>query len=189
VKGGGNRKSRRSRSFVLHLHGSLCIYPSSFNLAPASDGITQLVVPKERPAYIFDPHTLAELFRPYRRMPPQPTDYVGPEHRVIAPIPNKAQGSEQEFIKAVHAQARDVLRSSNNIIAIGYRFNPLDRISYDHLLQVASQGKQTRIVLVCPDAEALRNQLSAAYPGIEWVAISTTFKEWVEAEFSEVPSS
>ncbi len=116
-------------------------------------------------------------------MPPQPTGYRPIEQRVIAPIPDKAQRLQQAFVRAVHDRGLDVLRSPDHVIAIGYAFNPLDRISYGHLLQAVSQGRQSRIVLVSPDAESLRSRLMAAYPGIDWVGVAMTLKEWVDAGF------
>jgi hypothetical protein len=182
---GNDHRSRKSTSLVLHLHGSLCIYACSFEMVTRPGDTTQWLVKKEKPSYIFDPDSITHRFAPYQRMLPQLTDYESIEHRVIAPVPDKAEGLQQLFIQAIHTQAQEILRSTTEVVAIGYKFNPLDHASYDHLLSALSQSKQGRVVLVCPDAESVRDQLSVIYPLIEWVAMSTTFKGWVDAGFPE----
>jgi len=181
-------RSKKSKSLVLHLHGSFCIYPNSFDLVTRPGDITQWIVEKSEPSYIFDPHSITHRFSPYERMPPEPTGYEYVAHRVIAPVPDKAEGLQKVFIQAMHTRAREILRSTNEIIAIGYRFNPLDHVSYEPLLSGLSHSKRARVVLVCPDAELVRDQLSVTYSHIEWIAVPTTFKRWVDAGFPEAGS-
>lgn len=180
---------RQSSSYVLHLHGSLCLYPCSFDLTDRLGSSIQWLVPKETTEYIFDPHSITSLFYPYTRMPPQPTGYEYVEHRVIAPVPDKAEGLQQEFVRAVHSRARNILESCQRVIVIGYRFNMLDKNSYDHLLSALSRARQPEAVLISPDADTLQDQLSGLYTKIHWIPVARTFEEWVNAGFPGAVSS
>lgn len=184
--GADEQAGSHTSSYVLHLHGSLCIYSCSFDLTNRPGSAIRWLVPKNNTAYIFDPDSIASLFSPYQGMPPQPTGYEPIEHRVIAPVPNKAEGLKQEFIREVHSRAERILESCPQAVVVGYRFNPLDEGSYDHLLRALSRAARPQAVLVSPDAEALKDRLSTRYSGIRWVPFANTFEEWVDADFPGV---
>jgi hypothetical protein len=178
----------QSSRYVLHLHGSLCIYASSYDLTGQPGGAIQWLARKGRPDYIFDPDAITCLFSPYRRTLPV-LGYELPEHRVIAPVPDKAEGLQGEFVSEVHLRAAEILASARQVIAIGYRFNALDRNSYDQLLTALSRAPSPEAVLVSPDAESLKDRLSRDYPKIGWKPQARTFESWVEAGFpGAIPS-
>jgi len=178
---------RESEStLVLHLHGSLCIYTSSHDLTTEPGSSIRWLVKKKAASYIFDPDSISSLFFPFGRMLPQATGYVPLEDRVIAPTPDKTDNLRTNFIQAVHCRAKEILASSQRVIVIGYRFNELDRSSYDHLLLAFAESKEPVAVLVSPDAEILRTHLSGRYPRIQWVAQPRSFEQWVQAGFPGV---
>jgi hypothetical protein len=181
--------SRRSSSYVLHLHGSLCIYSCSFDLTDRLGSSVHWLVPKATTEYIFDPDSITSLFYPYVRMPPQPTGYEPIEHRVIAPVPDKAEELQQEFVRKVHSRATSILESCQQLVVIGYRFNMVDKSSYDHLLGALSCAPHPEAVLISPDAGTLKDQLSGIYTRIHWIPVAQTFEEWVGAGFPGAVSS
>jgi len=160
---------------ILHLHGSLCVYPATFYLEKRS-GIEPDMLKFDRPPdFIFDPDALGHCFFPFERIPPSVT-YTHVADRVIAPVPNKAEGLKGEFIEAVYSQAVKFLSTARQIISIGYSFNPHDRHSYTKLLAAAVEKP---VLLVAPDAESVIARLTDEYPDIRWAAQSMSFKEWV----------
>jgi hypothetical protein len=175
-------RCRQSSSNVLHLHGSLCIYSRSFDLTRQVGNSTLWVVLNKNPDYIFDPDSISDMFFPYKRTPRGPS-YQRLEERVVAPVPDKAEGLQGEFIRAVHSRAKGILGSCQRVIVIGYRFNALDKDSYDSLLRALSRAPNPEAVLVCPDADSLKDRLSRAYPRVNWVPHAKTFSAWVEAGF------
>lgn len=151
---------KQSQNKVLHLHGSLCIYTND-----------------AQSEFIFDPDTISNCFRPYERIPPVIGAYRPIAQRVIAPIPNKAAGLKDAFIKQVYDRASQMVRDTQIIIAIGYSFNVHDRDSYKDILH-AARGR-SQIVLVCPDATELKTRLKSEEPEIEWLGIPQTFADWI----------
>lgn len=159
---------------VLHLHGSLCVYTSTFHIEPRQGAELEMVRFNSEPRFLFDPDALGHCFTPFERVLPAET-YTYVLDRVIAPVPNKADGLKGEFIATVYRQAVDFIRTANQIVTIGYSFNPNDCTSYTPLLAAAVDK---RILLVALDAVSLAERLSHEHPGIQWEAQNFSFKEW-----------
>lgn len=178
-----NHQNCQSSNLVLHLHGSLCIYKTEFDLVPVPGSHIQRVFLKEKPDYIFDPESISSLFSPYNRPPLRMTGYEPIEFRVIAPVPDKAEGFRQKFIRDVCSRARQLICESDELIAIGYNFSPYDKSSYHYLLEELGTCEKARALLVSPSATEIEERLKNEYPKIDWQSISMTFKTWVEAGF------
>jgi hypothetical protein len=174
----GNQPVKTSLRPILHLHGSLCVYPVTYDFEkhPGSDTSWMVDCP---PKFIFDPDALGELFRPFERIQPGVT-YANVHERVIAPIPDKAEELEGKFIKAVYGKAIEFLSAASQIICVGYSFNQHDQHSYASLLQAAS-GKS--VLVVAPDSESSVARLADEYPEVEWSHQPMTFAQWVSADF------
>lgn len=174
----GSQPVEKSLRPILHLHGSLCVYPATYDFEKRPDLDIPLMV--GRPTkFIFDPDALGSLFYPFEGIQPGVT-YSYVYERVIAPIPDKAEGLEGEFIKAVYAKAIEFLSAASQIICIGYSFNQHDQHSYAKLLHAAS-GKS--VLIVSPDAESSIARLTGEYPEIEWSHQQMTFAEWVSNDY------
>lgn len=163
---------------ILHLHGSLCVYPVTFSFEKHPSSDTSWMVDRP-PKYLFDPDTLGNLFHPFERIQPGVT-YTHLHERVIAPIPDKAGGLEGEFIKAVYGKAVDFLSIARQVVCIGYSFNQHDQRSYAKLLSAAS-GKS--VLVVALDSESSVERLAVEFPEIEWSAQSRSFANWVSNDF------
>jgi len=160
---------------VLHLHGSLCVYASTFYISKQPGGGPDLLQVDKPPEFVFDPDAIGNLFFPFERIPPGVT-YTHFWDRVISPVPNKAEGLNGEFIKAVYDRAIRILSETDQIISIGYSFNKYDIASYRPLLTSFSNKN---VLIIAPDAESSITRLSEEYLNIEWSAKNMTFKEWV----------
>src|SRR5260370_10358165 len=87
----------RSASWVLHLHGSLCVYTAKFEiLGNPFDGVAELVQPG-RPLYGFDADSITPFFPGYRRMMSN-TGYASIEERAIAPVPDQSESLQHELL-------------------------------------------------------------------------------------------
>jgi hypothetical protein len=102
--------------------------------------------------------------------------HVEQEERIIAPVPDKAEGLKDEFVKAVYETAETLIAQADRIAVIGYSFNPHDHASYNRLVRVA---KGRSVLVVAPDADDSIDRLRSKYPEIRWVGQSLTFKNWV----------
>lgn len=172
----------RSWRPVLHLHGSLCIYPASFSIERRPGQRFNMLKPKEEPEFIFDPDCLGLCFAPFERVL-SGHSFRYPSERVIAPVPSKAEGLRGEFVRRIHKQAVDIIRPIQTIVSIGYSFNPFDSASYSRLLEAACGA---RIILVAPDAQDLASRLRAEYPKIEWYPVPSPFLEWVKRGYDGI---
>ncbi len=172
-----------STSFVLHLHGSLCIYSVDINLTTEEGRPYNLITPKKNSDFIFDAEKNANLFHPYLSVPPRIGGYEPVEKRVIAPIPNKAEGLKGEFIKGVYSKAKSLLGNAETLVSVGYSYNPLDESSYEELINTFSSKPGRKVLLIGPDAVALSSRLKESFNDLEWIPIEMTFKEWVENRF------
>lgn len=175
----GSQPKEVSRRPVLHLHGSLCVYPSTFYISKQPEGTANLLKFDSPPQFIFDPDAIGNLFFPFERIPPGVT-YTHVSDRVIAPVPNKAEGLNDAFINAVYDRAISFLKEADQIISIGYSFNEHDSVSYGPLLTSVSNKN---FLIVAPDAESSIERLSEEYPDIQWSKKQMTFKEWVNNEY------
>ncbi|MBW1745112.1 MAG: hypothetical protein JRJ25_01825 [Deltaproteobacteria bacterium] len=160
---------------VLHLHGSLCVYPSTFYIEKRPAHEPDLLRFDRPPDFLFDPDAIGHCFFPFERIPPGVT-YTHVSDRVIAPVPNKAEGLKAGFINSVYGHAKRFISRTGQIISIGYSFNRHDMLSYRPLLDAVSEKE---VLLVAPDAKTLIPRLSDEYHDIKWAAQNMSFKEWV----------
>jgi hypothetical protein len=164
----------KSLTIVLHQHGSLCLYPSEYRIRPDPNGRMNWIEFKDEADFIFDPDSITHSFWPFGRTLPT-TGYDPVEGRIIAPVPDKAEGRKGVFAMAMARKAVETIRAAEQIVVIGYRFNPLDDVSYRPLLGAA---KGRRVVLVQPDAAPLRARLEKEYASVDWRDVPLTFGEW-----------
>jgi len=174
----GEQPVEKSLRPILHLHGSLCVYPVTYDFEKRPGSDTSWMVDRP-PKFLFDPDALGNLFHPFERIQPGVT-YTYVHERFIAPIPDKAKGLEGEFIKEVYDKAVDFLSTAKQVICIGYSFNQHDQHSYEKLLCAAS-GKS--VLVVAPDSESSVKRLAAEFPEIEWSAQSMSFASWVSNDY------
>jgi len=163
----------RSVRPVLHLHGTLCVYPVISYIQPGPRLGPDMLRLKDAPDFVFDPDALA--FVPFEGVPAG-HGYKHIPDRVIAPVPDKAEGLKSKFIKAVYSQAKAMVTRATQIVVIGYSFNPHDHTSYAPLLAAAT-GR--RVFLVTPEAHCLLERLAEDYPRIHWEGASLSFRDWV----------
>ncbi len=172
----------KSTSLVLHLHGSFCVYPCEFEVKPTSgDGIAWLNR-LERPRYGFDPESIGVCFNPYRCAMPS-TGRVPIEERVIAPIPDKAEGLKQPFISETYCRACSLVRESGILVAVGYSFNSYDRPSYQPVLQALDESCERKLIVVSPQAGELVDKIRAEFHALQVKPINKTFKGWAANSF------
>ncbi len=134
--------------------------------------------------FFFDPHTATvPCFLPFQQPPgafgPR---VVFPHERVIAPVPDKAEGLNEPFIKETYLHADRILTDAKDVTAIGYSFNPNDVSSYGPLL-CRLHGKIVK--LVAPDADALALRLRESHSEIDWRSLPYKFQDWVRAGFPD----
>ena len=173
---------QESASKVLHLHGSLCLNFTEFDMLgnPADD--TAWLDPSAPTRFIFDPDCLSDDFWPYLRVAPS-LHHQPANSRVIAPVPNKGPLLAQRFSEAIYEGARTLTEESGTLISIGYSFNSHDRESYGPILKALIKSQNRRLVIVSPDAAGSAQRIRAQYPGLQIDAVAKTFKEWVVSCF------
>ena len=171
--------TEKSLRHVLHLHGSLCVYPQGFSIVPQGRNQLAILRPKDPPDFIFDPESESLCFLPFEGRPAG-ISYVHVPERAIAPVPDKAKGLLGHFIKEMYRQAVDAIRSADRLLVIGYSFNPHDRASYERLLAPA---KGRTIVIVDPNANHIAHRMRMAYPTLHWQEIPYSFRDWVRAGY------
>lgn len=181
----GKKITQTSIRPVLHLHGSLCVYSSIFELVQTPGTVYPILSERHSPEYIFDPAAIANRFPDFNRIPPGP-DYSPVANRVIAPIPNKAKNYDNKFIKAVYNKATELLHKASLVVAIGYSFNKHDNTSFSTLINAAACH---RILIVSPDADSTANQLRKDYPNINWDCRNILFTEWVRKGYPGLSAS
>lgn len=173
----------KSSSLVLHLHGSLCIYTTEFDISKRAGTNLQEITRKKNPDYIFDPESIEHLFFPYEGTPLSVFGHEPLEHRVIAPIPNKTEGLRQQFIKEIYDRAQELISETRKLIVIGYEFSPYDRKSYLPLIDKLATQNRAQAILVAPNAIHIERRLRSDFPQINWQPIPMTFKSWVDNDF------
>ncbi len=172
----------KSTSLVIHLHGSACVYTiESKIIGNPARGMAELVRRAE-PLYAFDPDSISHCFPRYRRVM-SPTGHVDLRERVIAPLPDKSEGLKQAFIRNSYAKGLAMVQESGSLVAIGYSFNPHDRVSYSPVLEALSQSNHRTLVIVSPQAGELAGRVSAEYSGLRVRPIEKTFAGWAADYF------
>lgn len=164
---------------VLHLHGTFMVYPSTFFVEHRPGREIDLIRQRDEPTFLFDPDVLSGGFFPFERIPPGPS-YQGTAERVIAPVPNKAEGLKGEFIVRVHNRALAVLGSADVVAWIGFSFNEHDARSFDHLLRAAEHVPQ---LIVDPDAEEIVSRLQGTYSTLTLRPVEMGFHAWVNGGY------
>ena len=171
---------KATRNLILHLHGSLCLYCVEHYLKDEPGSQIKWLIGLDKPEYVFDPDSIVHRFSPFERVPPGLL-YQHLNERVIAPIPNKAEGLKGSFVKEVYKQAVELLCETDLFICIGYKFSQFDRSSCQPLLEAISRDS-TRVVVVAPDAEEIVSRLSTEFR-LQLEPIPITFSKWVEMGF------
>lgn len=172
----------RSTNLVLHLHGSLCVYPEKYGLVPGPTRNYEMLVTRGAPLFAFDPEAIGYCFFPFQAAFPEGR-YHYLDERIIAPIPNKAQGLADVFVTEVYRRGAEVLQQVDLLVVVGYRFSPYDRYSYEPLVGGTSLR---RILVVAPDASDLAKRLRTDYPIFNWDSAPYTFSKWVRAGYPGV---
>lgn len=173
--------SQESTSLVLHLHGSLCLYTTEFEVH-RNPGDPMALLRPSVPRYTFDPDAISTNFAPYGRITPR-LGHKPVERRVIAPVRNKAQGLREAFVRQTYDKALDLVRSSGNLVAIGYSFNTHDHASYRPILKALSETAQHNLLVVSPQARQVAERLRAEYPNLFVEAIEDTLRNWAAGSF------
>ena len=176
--------TRPSSSFVLHLHGSLCVYTSELRNDGFTEGPMTYIKQREVPQYCFEPRNIAGFFDQFISSAKcSPYEYERPEARIIAPIPEKASQLVRPFVRAVYAKAQELLGQCGLVVAIGYDFNPSDAASYDPILRALARWPAATLVIVSPNAFDIKERLTGKYSRIDFLAFPATFRQWVEAGY------
>lgn len=165
-----------SDQLVVHLHGSLYVYPRESDLSAPDDAGVQWITMRKNAEFVFDPDSTVLRFVPFGR-PPMDHNYEGTHERIIAPIPKKTKDLAKEFITLSYQKAQSVVQRADRIVCIGYNFNSADRDSYAPILA----GAKTRglpITIVSPSARAITSQIEGEI-GLDIESYSGTFAEWV----------
>lgn len=169
---------KRSTATVLHLHGSLCLYTSHFDVKQTAAGGELSYRP---PSFHFEPHSLGHVFAPFARGPAQ-FGRLDLDERVIAPVPSKASGLKEEFVSTMAALARTALEKSPfSAVAIGYSFVDADRESFAPLLDAILRSRRRELVIVSPSADEPASRLSRSWPDLAIRPENATFSEWVKS--------
>ena len=172
----------QSKSLVLHLHGSLCLYTSKYEKQHSDgDSIPQLVR-LGRPRFGFDADSITPCFFWYQRAM-STTGHVPIAERVIVPVPNKAEELKQPFISETYAKACSLVRESGTLVAVGYSFTRHDRASYAPILEALSESHDRKLVIVSPEARNLADKIIGQYDNLRITPIDKTFKAWAKDSF------
>jgi len=175
-----------STSLVLHLHGTLYLYTSEFETQRKPDDHIALLVERDRPRYIFDPDSAASIFTPYEQAAFH-LGHVPPEHRIVAPVRDKAHGLKEAFVRETYAKALGLVRACETLVAIGYSFDSHDRSSYDPLLQALGESRDRALFVVSPDASKLVKRLRGEYCYLTVEPLEETLRSWAAASFGGIP--
>lgn len=170
-----------SKSLVLHLHGTFCLYISDHQFIDRTGGGVEWYEDVNPPRYVFDPHSISNLFRPYRRTMPT-FGYEPGERRVVAPVPDKTTGLQGQFVQRMYQRAEELLDVADVLITIGYGFGPNDEASHIPLLPALQRAKAPRLVIVDPAANSIAARLQPRMPNTNVCALDWTLKQWVERD-------
>ncbi len=165
---------------MLHLHGTLYLYTSESQTQRNPDDHIALLVERDRPRYIFDPNSAASVFPPYERAAFH-LGHVPPEGRIIAPIPEKAEGLTEAFVREGNAKARDLVRACGTLVAIGYSFGSHDGASYGPHLRALGESRDRTLFVVSPSASKLARRLTGEYSHLKVEAVAETLRSWALA--------
>lgn len=172
----------KSSSLVVHLHGSACVFTIESRIFGNPVGGIAELVHLEEPLYAFDPHSIGHCFPRYGRVM-SITGHTSPDERVIAPVPDKTEDLKQAFIQKSYSVALPLVRQAGALIAVGYSFNPYDRISYHRVLEALGQSRERTLFIVSPQARELAKRISNEYPSLTVRPRGQTFGQWAADSF------
>jgi len=172
----------KSSSLVVHLHGSACVFTIESRIEGNPVRGVAEISHLEEPLYAFDPDSISRCFPRYGRVM-SITGHTRPDQRVIAPIPDKSQDLKQAFIQKSYAVALPLVREAGILVAVGYSFNPYDRVSYCRILEALGQSKKRILVIVSPQSGEVARRISVAYPALKIEPIAKTFGQWAADSF------
>lgn len=171
-----------SKVLVIHLHGSLLLYAVEYDWQQKDPQHNMTwMTPRTEPEFRFDPDALGHCFDPFTRAS-LGLGFRYPEERVIVPLPDKRESLRERYWRVVFDRACGLLETTEQVIAIGYRFAECDRLSFEPLLKT-TVIKQIPLWVVAPDAIDIARRLRSLHPRLGVHAISTTFTNWAEQEF------
>lgn len=173
-----------SMNLILHLHGSLCVYESSFDW-DQHDG-TMWMKKRKSPLFRFDPGSIGSRFPMNSRAGQSLGDPISSQdipHRIIAPVPSKAKVLKEEFIQKSYEKALDLISQSKRVITIGYAFNELDRASYDPILRQMCCTENISLIIIDPNAHEIVNRIKTEYSSLRITPIPYTLAQWASFEF------
>jgi hypothetical protein len=182
VFGAKPRTHPKSSSLVIHLHGSACVFTIESKIIGNPVRELARLIPLEEPLYAFDPDSISHCFPRYGRVISS-TGHTRVEQRVIAPIPDKRQDLKQAYVQNSYFVAIPLVRQAGVLIALGYSFNPYDRVSYNPILKTLAQTDKRTLILVSPQANELVKRISAEYPALRIRPIEKTFSGWAADSF------
>jgi len=172
----------KSSSLVVHLHGSACVFPIESEIKGNPVGGIAELIHLEEPLYAFDPDSITNCFRGYGRVM-SITGHRRPDERVIAPVPDKREDLKQAFIQKSYAVALPLVREAGVVVAVGYSFNPYDRVSYHRILEALGQSKERTLFIISPQAGEAAKRISSEYPALRVRPIGKTFGGWALRSF------
>ena len=183
IPAAGDELNKRSTHQVLHLHGSYLLYTVDFNVSQPDDNNIRWIIQTEQPRFLFDPDALGQHFIPFKRVSPS-YGYQRPEFRVIAPVPDKAEGLSEVFIQKCYQDALGRVIQSQRLISIGYSFSRSDRRSFAPILEKFVQTKGGSITVIDPNAKKIVEYLKTMFPA-KYRPIPWRFGDWVRRGFPE----
>jgi hypothetical protein len=172
----------KSTSWVLHLHGSSCVYTTEFDIVGNPFEVLARLEHREA-RHEFDPLAISDCFTLYGRMMSN-TGFVSTGERVIAPLPDKSPELNEVFPRQTYAKALPLVHEAGTLVAVGYSFSVHDRVSYDPILQALMDSTDRTLFIVSPQAHALAVRIGQEYPRIEVKPIEKTFGMWATDDFS-----
>lgn len=170
-------------SIVLHLHGSLYLYPIESYLSTADATGTRWLTLRSHPRFIFDPDSLSDAYPKFVRPVPG-HDYVHPVARFIPPIFDKSMHLKETYYELLIKRAIQLLHKATTVISIGYSFAENDSQSYDTLLKKLF-NEDKKLLVISPSADQIVHKIKAKYhsysPSV--ISIPMTFSKWVAEGF------
>jgi hypothetical protein len=168
-----------SMTTVLHLHGSLYLYPVESRVDRDPGQALALLRMLEEPRFLFDPDCNTQHFSPFCSSGAA-HGYELPQQRFVPPLSNKSGSLEERYYKILRGRAMDLVGASSSLLSIGYSFADSDRLSHDEILE-KSFGAGKSLTIIDPQAETIAVRLRSDYgkykPNID--SRNETFAEWV----------
>ena len=82
----------------------------------------------------------------------------------------------------IYDRAKNLINESHEVIAIGYRFNPLDSDSFNNLLWEIERTK-CRFIIIGQEVDKIKQRLCSEYRQLIVKTIPLTFRQWAKADF------